>query len=183
VYLEDDVGIKVGLEVSNISNQIKTNSGTIAYQLGTRNANTTLRLKDGETQVLAGLINDEDRRSANRVPGLAELPLLGRLFSQNDDTVNKTEVVLLITPHVVRNVERPGVRLEQFSSGTEAEVGGAGIALPNVQPAISAPPQQPQQQPQGGFPPGESQPRPPESPSAPSFPPSPPAAGPQKQQQ
>jgi general secretion pathway protein D len=183
VYLEDDVGIKVGLEVSNISNQIKTNSGTIAYQLGTRNANTTLRLKDGETQVLAGLINDEDRRSANRVPGLAELPLLGRLFSQNDDTVNKTEVVLLITPHVVRNVERPGVRLEQFSSGTEAEVGGGGIALPYVQnatqnaaqPAITAPPSQPvpQQNPAPA----------PEAPSEPSFPPRPPAAGPQPKQQ
>src|SRR5205823_11161072 len=51
VYLEDDVGIKVSLEVSNISSQIKTSSGTLAYQVGTRNATTTLRLKDGETQV------------------------------------------------------------------------------------------------------------------------------------
>jgi general secretion pathway protein D len=144
VYLEDDVGIKVGLEVSNIANQIKTGSGTLAYQVGTRNATTTLRLRDGETQVLAGLINDEDRRSANRVPGLSDLPGLGRLFSNNDDTVNKTEVVLLITPRVIRNIERPGVNLEQFNSGTEAEVGGAPLGLPqqgamNVQPAIAAP--------------------------------------------
>src|SRR6266850_1428820 len=49
VYLEDDVGIKIGLEVSNIANQIKTSSGTVAYQVGTRNTTTTLRLKDGET--------------------------------------------------------------------------------------------------------------------------------------
>jgi general secretion pathway protein D len=153
VFLEDDVGIKVALEVSNIASQIKTSSGTTAYQIGTRNANTTLRLKDGETQVLAGLINDEDRRSANRVPGLADMPGLGRLFSNNDDTVNKTEVVLLITPRVIRNVERPGIKLEQFNSGTELEVGGAGLALPrqqgamNVPPAISAPvPGAPQQQ-------------------------------------
>jgi general secretion pathway protein D len=144
VYLEDDVGIKVGLEVSNIANQIKTGSGTLAYQVGTRNATTTLRLRDGETQVLAGLINDEDRRSANRVPGLSDLPGLGRLFSNNDDTVNKTEVVLLITPRVIRNIERPGVNLEQFNSGTEAEVGGAPLGLPqqgamNVQPAITTP--------------------------------------------
>jgi len=102
VFLEDDVGIKIGLEVSNIAQQIKTAAGTTAYQVGTRNATTTLRLRDGETQVLAGLINDEDRRSANRVPGFAELPVLGRLFSNNDDTVNKTEVVLLITPRVIR---------------------------------------------------------------------------------
>ena len=133
VHLEDDVGIKVGLEVSNISNEVKTGSGTVAYQVGTRNANTTLRLRDGETQVLAGLISDEDRRSAQKVPGLAQLPVLGRLFSSNNDTVNKTEVVLLITPRVLRNIERPGVRLEEFNSGTEMDVGrGGGGPLPPV---------------------------------------------------
>lgn len=133
VHLEDDVGIKVGLEVSNISNEVKTGSGTVAYQVGTRNANTTLRLRDGETQVLAGLISDEDRRNAQKVPGLAQLPVLGRLFSSNNDTVNKSEVVLLITPRVLRNIERPGVRLEEFNSGTEMDVGrGGGGPLPPV---------------------------------------------------
>jgi general secretion pathway protein D len=163
VHLEDDVGIKVGLEVSNISNEVKTGSGTIAYQVGTRNANTTLRLRDGETQVLAGLISDEDRRSAQQVPGLAQLPVLGRLFSNNNDTVNKTEVVLLITPRVIRNIERPGVRLEEFNSGTEMDVGrGGGGPLPPV--SIQ---QSPVQRPQPAAP-------------QPAFPqaPRPPAAGP-----
>src|SRR5712691_4534793 len=68
VFLEDDVGIKVGLEVSNVVQQIRSSSGTLTYQIGTRNATTVLRLKDGETQVLAGLINDEDRRIADSVP-------------------------------------------------------------------------------------------------------------------
>jgi general secretion pathway protein D len=148
VHLEDDVGIKVGLEVSNISNEIKTGSGTIAYQVGTRNANTTLRLRDGETQVLAGLINDEDRRSAQKVPGASRLPILGRLFSSSNDTVNKTEVVLLITPRVIRNIERPGVRVEQFNSGTELDVGQGGSAAPAPLPQSAAPQQQQQQQPQ-----------------------------------
>ena len=93
-------------------------------------ADSVLRLRDGETQVLAGLISDEDRRSANQVPGLARLPVLGRLFQDKSDTVNKTEVVLLITPRVIRNIERPGVELEHFSSGTEAEVGGAPFQTP-----------------------------------------------------
>src|SRR5262245_55932580 len=127
VTLEDDVGIKVGLEVSNVSQQVKTTSGTVAYQVGTRNANTTLRLHDGETQVLAGLISDEDRRSADKVPGLSRLPILGRLFSNNSDTVNKTEVVLLITPRIVRNIDRPGARIEEFNSGSELEVGRPGM--------------------------------------------------------
>ena len=96
--------------------------------------------------MLAGLINDEDRRSADKVPGLSQLPLLGRLFSNNDDTVNKTEIVLLITPRVVRNIERPGARIEEFISGTELEVGGAAAsALPPgcrrraAQPRAAAP--------------------------------------------
>ncbi|MFN2645159.1 MAG: hypothetical protein ABR570_09225, partial [Burkholderiales bacterium] len=134
------VGIKVGLEVSNIGSQIKTSAGTIAYQLGTRNATTTLRLKDGETQVLAGLINNEDRRTTAQVPGLANLPVAGRLFQNKESTVNKTEVVLLITPRVVRNIERPDVRLEEFNSGTEAEVGGSSIALPTITPGPSSGP-------------------------------------------
>jgi general secretion pathway protein D len=143
VYLDDDVGIKVGLEVSNIASQIKTNSGTVAYQIGTRNATTTLRLKDGETQVLAGLISNEDRRSSTQVPGLADMPVAGRLFQNKDDTANKTEVVLLITPHVIRNIERSEVRLEEFNSGTEAEVGGASLSLPTSIPSLPATPATP----------------------------------------
>ncbi len=146
VYLEDDVGIRVGLEVSNISQQITSASGTVAYQVGTRNASTVLRLRDGETQVLAGLINDEDRRSATQVPGLWRLPVVGRLFTSHNDTANKTEIVLLITPRVVRNIERPGAAVESFNSGSEMEVGGAGAApLPPgaPTPVDAAPPAQP----------------------------------------
>jgi general secretion pathway protein D len=135
VFLEDDVGIKVGLEVSNIGQQTKTASGTVAYTVGTRNTTTTLRLRDGETQVLAGLISNEDRRSSNQVPGLADLPVAGRLFQNKEDTNNKTEVVLLITPRVIRNVERSEARLEEFNSGTEAEVGGGSLSLPSVIPS------------------------------------------------
>jgi len=149
VNLDDDVQIKVGLEVSNISQENRTPAGTVSYQVGTRNAATTLRLRDGETQVLAGLINDEDRRSANQVPGLANTPLIGRLFKNNSDTVNKTEIVLLITPRVLRGIERPEARLEEFNSGTELEVGGGGggggagsllpSSLPAPQPAAPQP--------------------------------------------
>jgi general secretion pathway protein D len=138
VYLEDEVGIKLSLEVSNIAQQIKSSSGTLAYQVGTRNTATTLRLHDGETQVLAGLINDEDRRTANRVPGLSDLPVLGRIFSNNDDVANKTEIVLLVTPRILRNVNQPEARLQEFNSGTEAEVGGAPLGLPGI-PAAGIP--------------------------------------------
>ena len=122
VYLEDEVAIKVQLEVSNILSQLNI-SGTVAYRLGTRNATTTLRLRDGETQVLAGLINNEDRQSMAKLPGAAELPVLGRLFRNNDQTVAKTEIVLLVTPRVLRNVRRPETVESQFASGTESVPG------------------------------------------------------------
>ena len=119
IYLEGDVAIKVGLEVSSLGTKTTTNNGSVVYQVGTRNASTLLRLKDGETQLLAGLINDEDRHSVNGLPGLANLPLIGRLFSAQQDNKLKTEVVLAITPHLMREIKQPGARVTQFWSGTE----------------------------------------------------------------
>jgi len=126
------VGIKVGLEVSSIVREIKSTAGTLTYQLGTRNASTSLRLRDGETQVLAGLISDEDRKTANQIPGLGDLPILGRLFGSHSDTTTKTEIVLLITPRIVRNVARPDLRMEEFASGTEAAIGVPPLVLQSV---------------------------------------------------
>ncbi|HEU4644468.1 MAG TPA: secretin N-terminal domain-containing protein, partial [Burkholderiales bacterium] len=129
VYLDNDVAIKLGLEVSSISATIRNaETGTTTYQVGTRNAATVLRLKDGETQMLAGLISDEERRGAVKVPGLGDLPVLGRLFSSTKDDVIKTEIVLLVTPHVVRNLARPEARFEEFLAGTEASIGGDAFA-------------------------------------------------------
>jgi general secretion pathway protein D len=133
VYLEDEVAIKMQLEVSNILEQINV-SGTIAYRLGTRNTATTLRLRDGETQVLAGLISDEDRRAANKVPYLGDLPIAGRLFSSNTDQRNKTEIIMLLTPRVVRNLARPETVAAQFSSGTDANPGAAPVRLAATAP-------------------------------------------------
>ena len=129
IYLDDEVGIRVGLEVSSIVREIRGASGALTYQIGTRNAITSLRLKDGETQVLAGLISDEDRKSAQEVPGLGSLPLIGRLFANHQDTNAKTEIVLLITPRVIRNIARPNLDLGHFQSGTEGTLGAPPLQL------------------------------------------------------
>lgn len=132
VYLDDEVAMKVSLEVSNILETIVTASGTQTYRLGTRNTATTLRLKNGETQVLAGLIQDDERKTANKVPGLSSLPIIGRLFSSNNDSKIKTEIVLLITPRVLRNIVQPEIDVTEFSSGTADSIGKAPI---NYSPA------------------------------------------------
>jgi general secretion pathway protein D len=146
IYLDDEVGIKVALEVSNITRTVQSaSSSTLTYQIGTRNATTTLRLRDGETQILAGLISDEDRRTADRVPGLGDLPVLGRLFSSTSNNNTKTEVMLLITPRLMRQIARPGVNSVEFSAGTEASTGlaagsGAPSFIPPVAPLVPPPP-------------------------------------------
>ena len=124
IYLEDEVGIKVGLEVSNIVKEVRASvGGSLVYQIGTRNAATNLRLRDGETQVLAGLISNEDRRLADRVPGIGDLPVAGRLFSNTTDNAARTEIVLLITPQLVRTLSRPDAASVEFAAGTEASTG------------------------------------------------------------
>lgn len=131
VYLQDEIAIKIGLEVSSIANEIKTPAGSLAYQIGSRSASTVLRLKDGETQVLAGLINDEDRMASSRVPGLGDLPILGRLFGSQKDDRNKTEIVLSITPRLVRNLARPDLSDSEFWSGTESSLRTRPMTMPS----------------------------------------------------
>lgn len=132
VYLEDEVAIKVNLEVSSVSREVTGPANSLAYQIGTRSASTVLRLRDGETQVLAGLISDEERSSANRLPGLGDIPAVGRLFSSQRDNNSKTEIVLLITPRIVRNIARPDERFDP--AGSESDVGIAPVRLQNTTP-------------------------------------------------
>lgn len=129
ISLSDEVGIKVGMEVSSIVKEITSKNGTLVYQVGTRNATTNLRLKNGETQILAGLINDEERKTANKLPGLGEIPLLGRLFSSHKDDNSKTEIVLLITPHILRNLSLPDGRDRQFNAGADNSFGSGPMNL------------------------------------------------------
>lgn len=124
ISIDNEIAIKISLEVSNIANQIKTTSGTLAYQIGTRTASTVLRLKDGENQVLAGLISDEDRRTTNKLPGFGDLPIIGRLFSSSLSEAKKNEIVLSITPHLIRNTPRPEMHQMEFYAGTESSLRG-----------------------------------------------------------
>jgi general secretion pathway protein D len=120
VHLDSDVAIKINMEVSSIIKEVTTSSGTVAYQIGTRSANTLLRLKDGETQILAGLIQDSDTHTANSIPGLGDIPILGRLFGTHHTDLEKDEIVLSITPRIVRMQPRPSNDNTEFWFGTES---------------------------------------------------------------
>ncbi len=122
VYADDDVGIKINLEVSSITSSSQTKSGSTLYQIGTRNAQTSLRLHDGETQVMGGLINDQDRSSAAKVPGIGQLPVVGRLFSNHSDNGSKSEIILSITPRIIRPQGAADAYVRDVWSGTESVV-------------------------------------------------------------
>ena len=129
VQLDNDVVMKIGLDVTNLIGEVRGPQGAIAYRVGTRNATTSLRLRDGETGVLAGLISDEDRKAVQGVPGASELPVVGRLFGVHADTRTKTELVLLVTPHVVRNLGLPDAATITGPAGNFASPGAATTRL------------------------------------------------------
>ncbi|MES2579327.1 MAG: secretin and TonB N-terminal domain-containing protein [Pseudomonadota bacterium] len=141
ILLQDQVSIKVGLEVSNVTDQVRTDSGVLAYTIGSRNANTTLQLKNGETQILAGLFRDDSQNISNKVPGLSKLPFIGRLFSDKNNDKRKNEIVLLITPRILHNIAPANAVYTSFPSGINHAVSGRGgrqaeaIAPANSQPA------------------------------------------------
>lgn len=122
VHLNNEVAIKIALEVSNATPLEPTRQGTIPVQVDTRNAQTTLRLHDGETQILAGLMRNDHGATGNKIPGLGDIPGLGRLFGSNKDTVGKSELVLSITPRIVRNLPYQSPSDMEFSTGTETSM-------------------------------------------------------------
>lgn len=132
IYADGDVSIRVNLEVSNQVRDVVSKTGALSYQIGTRGATTTLRLRDGETQVLAGLISDEDRVSANKIPGFGEIPLLGRLFGSQKDEAQRNEILLSITPRIVRPLPKSNLGSIEFESGTEMNIGGESMRLPMI---------------------------------------------------
>ncbi|MNS14633.1 Type II secretion system protein D precursor [compost metagenome] len=122
VHLNNEVAIKIALEVSNATPLTPTAQGTIPVQVDTRNAQTTLRLHDGETQILAGLVRNDHGSSGNKIPGLGDIPGLGRLFGSNKDDISKSELVLSITPRIVRNLPYQSPSDMEFTTGTETSM-------------------------------------------------------------
>jgi general secretion pathway protein D len=118
IHLDNSALVKLGLEVSSLGE----NLGTVdepAYRIGTRNADTVMLLRDGETAILGGLIRDEERNTRLKVPGLGDIPLVGSLFTSYDNSAGRTDVLLTITPRVVRGWEAQSRGSQEFYSGTE----------------------------------------------------------------
>lgn len=131
VQSDGEVVLKLDLELSYLLAEVRSggNPPATAYRIGQRSASTVVRLHDGETQLVAGLIGDSDRQTARGLPGLSGLPVLGRLFGVGEDSRSKSDIVLLITPRLLRLAPLPGPELLRLASGRDADPGAASLRL------------------------------------------------------
>jgi len=121
LHHDDQVTLNLKIEVSN-------QAGTSAQGLpifGSRLVSTTIRLRDGETNILAGLIRDDERSVLQGVPGLSDLPIVGRLFGRNQRQTKETDIVITMTPHIVRvlDVTEDDLRAFRMARDTAAPGG------------------------------------------------------------
>lgn len=129
VLLDNDVVLRVTLEMSSVTGSVTNAQGSSGYQIGTRQVSSSIRLRDGETQVMAGLIRDEDTKSISGIPGLSRFPLLGRLFGIHQNGKNKSELVLFITPRVIRNLSLPDSSASSGPAGSETRPGAVPLQI------------------------------------------------------
>ena len=137
VRTNNEVTLKALLEVSSNLGEKRSGSGenaATAIVIGTRTAETVLELRNGETQVLAGLIQDDLSRVRSGIAGLTDIPVLGDIFSKQVRKHNKTEIILLITPHIVRNVIQPNHFESEFYSGTASAAGKLPVTIRKTAP-------------------------------------------------
>ena len=138
VHHNQEVTLHVKVEVSNLNGQVAAAGGQSQPIIGTRSFDSVIRLQDGETNFLAGLIRTDESNGDTGVPGLSEIPLLGRLFSKKRTESQRTDVILTLTPHIIRNAEITEEDLQPIWVGTEANITFRG-GSPRVESDVEGP--------------------------------------------
>jgi general secretion pathway protein D len=153
IHTEREVTLDLEIKITSISG---TGIADIPI-ITTREVKNVVRLRDGETNLLAGLLKDEERRSLKGIAGLSDVPLLGSLFSSTKTSLDQTDVILTITPYIIRTVpmteedSRPlWVEVEGLSGGgggdarpSEEEFVPEAEAEPDVEPPAEPGDEQP----------------------------------------
>ncbi len=141
IHLDDQLTLKLKVEVTRLGDKVTLQASPLIQQFrfGTRTAETVLMLRDDETIVLGGLIQDEEKKTRQSVPILGDIPLIGQLFSTTEINTITTEVVLTITPHIIRKLDMPGLEAQAFWSGTETNYTTTPLFAPQVVPTAFKP--------------------------------------------
>ncbi|HSF40542.1 MAG TPA: secretin N-terminal domain-containing protein [Thermoanaerobaculia bacterium] len=138
VHHNREVTLKLKVEVSNLAGSVGGSGGQSQPIIGTRTIESVIRLRDGETNFLAGLIRDDEQNTDTGVPGLSDIPILGRLFSNKRTEATRTDVILTLTPHIIRNAEITETDLEPIWVGTEQNLSFRG-GSPRVESDVEGP--------------------------------------------
>jgi general secretion pathway protein D len=133
---DDDVSLQLNVVVSNISG---TGFGGLPT-FGNREINTTIRLRDGETNMLAGLIRDDERVAMEGIPGLVDIPLVGHIFAHNTKSTNQTDIILTLTPHIIRVLDLQEADLRPFRVGRDSLAPIAELPVLPLEPQPAQPP-------------------------------------------
>ena len=136
VTFENDIVLDLEVENSTVGPPILV-AGQSLPTFGTRNVATRLRLRDGESNLLAGLLRQEDRQILRGLPGLLRLPVLRHLFAANDASVQQTDIVMLLTPRIVRAHQVTQQDVSPIHIGTPRTLGVTGPP-PTIAPAPNA---------------------------------------------
>jgi general secretion pathway protein D len=149
VHLNGEVTVELNFEISSVGAAITgVTGGDLLPPVNTRNLDTFIKVKNGETRLLGGLLQTTDSVTNNRIPFLSDIPGLGRLFVSGPQEQTRTDVLISLTPRIVKALERPEPEVESFPSGT-AESFGPLAPVPPVTPTPpAAPPPRPPGPPQ-----------------------------------
>jgi len=121
VHPNRDVGLKLQIEVSSVSN-FQTIGGIQQPVISQRKIAHEIRLKEGESSMLAGLITKTDMKQLNGWPGLAHVPILKHLFSDDNRSSDDDEILMILTPHIVRMPEWTKSNLKASYAGSETNI-------------------------------------------------------------
>lgn len=191
VTFDGDIVIELTVESSTLGRDVNI-AGQNLPSFGSRKVSTKIRLRDGESTLLAGLLREDERRTVRGFPGLMHLPVFRQLFSSNDQLSGQTDIVILMTPRIVRSHELTQRHVDPIYIGSQQNLGLTGpppliAPLPDTtpEPTPQAPAQpgaigQPTPMPpqgtlaQPGIVPQQAMPPPPPPPAAPGVQPQPP---------
>jgi general secretion pathway protein D len=132
VHLDGDVTLEVVIESSSISGQGYAN----LPQFSTSRVEKTIRLKEGETNIIAGLIRDDERKSMSGLPLIGKIPILGKLFAENEHEITETDVVLALSPHIIRELKITPEDEKMLWLGIDEQQQGPGNVFRPYVPSI-----------------------------------------------
>lgn len=137
VHHNREVTLKLTVEVSQLGDTVQVGPGQSAVTIGTRTITSVIRLRSGESSLLAGLIRQDQTTGEQKIPLLGDIPWLGRLFTNKSRQAKTNDLVLTLTPHIIRFPDIEEEDLAPVWVGTESRISFFGSRSPRVQSGTS----------------------------------------------